>query len=628
MPHATPLISTIVAGLVLAFVLGAIANRLRLPPLVGYLVAGILVGPHTPGFVADQSLAPELAEIGVILLMFGVGLHFSLKDLMSVRVIAVPGAIAQIAFATLLGWGLGTALGWPLGGSLVFGLALSVASTVVLLKALQERRLVETERGKVAVGWLIVEDLAMVLALVLIPAAASVAGGESGTGSDPVAATLARLTGLDLGIGGIIAITLLKVAAFVGLMLVVGRRVIPWILHRIAHTGSRELFRLGVLAIALGVAFGAAQLFGVSLALGAFFAGMILSESELSHRAAQESLPLRDAFAVLFFVSVGMLFDPGIVVEAPLPLIATVAIIVVGKTLAAFLIVIAFRRTVGMALTISASLAQIGEFSFILAELGVGLNLLPEEGRSLILAGAIISIMLNPLVFWTCEKIKPALEARIIRAKPKAATVDADQPADATHPELAIDRAVPLQDAAAAPEGEAGATPARVPTVVPPDEEETPSPTTLTGHTVLVGYGRVGSLVGSELHTAGAPLVVIEDADHRIDALQAAGIEVIVGNAAADEVLALASLPAARCLVVAIPDAFEAGQVVEKARTANPDLLIVGRAHSDAEVDHLTGLGADTVIMGEREIARGMLDRLRVQSQGMRQPRPERRRQN
>lgn len=359
MPHDTPLISTIVMGLVLAFIFGAIANKLRMPPLVGYLVAGVLSGPYTPGFVADQGLAPELAEIGVILLMFGVGLHFSLKDLLSVRGIAVPGALVQIAFATLLGWGLGELMGWSIGGSLVFGLALSVASTVVLLKALQERRLVETERGKIAVGWLIVEDLAMVLALVLIPAAASISGDAHGP-VEPLSAAVNQMFDINLGIGGIIGMTLLKVALFVALMLVFGRRVIPWILHRTAHTGSRELFRLGVLAIALGVAFGAAKLFGVSLALGAFFAGMVLAESELSHRAAQESLPLRDAFAVLFFVSVGMLFDPNILLEHPFLVLATVFIIVVGKSAAAFLIVLAFRKPIGTALTISASLSQIG----------------------------------------------------------------------------------------------------------------------------------------------------------------------------------------------------------------------------------------------------------------------------
>lgn len=591
MPHDTPLISTIVAGLVLAFILGAIANRLRLPPLVGYLVAGILVGPHTPGFVADQDLAPELAEIGVILLMFGVGLHFSLKDLMSVRFIAVPGALVQIGCATLLGWALGWAMGWPTGGSLVFGLALSVASTVVLLKALQERRLVETERGKIAVGWLIVEDLAMVMALVLIPAAASV-GADAHGSRDPLAAALNGMLGLDLGLTGIIGVTLLKVAAFVGLMLVVGRRLIPWILHRIAHSGSRELFRLGVLAIALGVAFGAAKMFGVSLALGAFFAGMILSESELSHRAAQESLPLRDAFAVLFFVSVGMLFDPGILMESPGPLLATVAIIVIGKSIAAFLIVLAFRRSAGTALTISASLAQIGEFSFILAELGVGLNLLPEEGRNLILAGAIISIILNPLVFVLVDLVKPALESRVIRAT----AGPAPEPVGAPPWETSSPDSGPVPVAGAEDSA--------------PASEEEIQPTTLTGHTVLVGFGRVGTIVRAGLHAAGTPLVVIEDADQRIDALTATGTEVIVGNAASDDVLALANLAAARNLVVAIPESFEAGHVVEKARRANPRLLIIARAHSDAEVEHLTALGADTVVMGEREIARGMLERL------------------
>ncbi len=416
MQHDTPLITTIVAGLVLAFILGTIANRLKMPPLVGYLLAGVLSGPHTPGFVADQTLAPELAEIGVILLMFGVGLHFSLKDLLSVRGIAVPGAIVQIAFATLLGWGLGALMGWPLGGSLVFGLALSVASTVVLLKALQERRLVETERGRIAVGWLIVEDLAMVLALVLIPAAASVSGDGHG-GTEPLSTALNHLLGLDLGIGGIIATTLVKVALFVAVMLVFGGRVIPWLLHRTAQSGSRELFSLGVLAIALGVAFGAAKLFGVSLALGAFFAGMVLAESELSHRAAEESLPLRDAFSVLFFVSVGMLFNPVILIERPLPVLATLFIIIVGKSVAAFFIVLAFRKPLSTALTISASLAQIGEFSFILAAFGVELGLLPPEGRDLILSGAILSIILNPLVFVACDWLNRRLGARALRRR-------------------------------------------------------------------------------------------------------------------------------------------------------------------------------------------------------------------
>ncbi|MGY3619452.1 CPA2 family monovalent cation:H+ antiporter-2 [Bradyrhizobium sp. USDA 10063] len=407
MLHHTPLIATIVAGLGLAFVFGALAQRFRLPPLVGYLLAGVAVGPFTPGFVADQSLATELAELGIILLMFGVGLHFSLNDLLSVRAIALPGAVVQIAVATLMGLGLAVAMGWTAGAGLVFGLALSVASTVVLLRAMQERRLMDTDRGRIAVGWLIVEDLAMVLALVLLPALASVLGGN---GDAQAAGPLAARLGL--GLTGTLLLTVAKVGLFIALMLVVGRRLIPWILHYVAHTGSRELFRLAVLAIALGVAFGATKLFDVSLALGAFFAGMMLTESPLSQRAAQESLPLRDAFAVLFFVSVGMLFDPMSVVREPWPLIGTLFIITIGKSVAAFLIVLAFRHPVATALTISASLAQIGEFSFILAEIGVVSNLLPKEGRDLILAGSILSIMLNPLIFAGVDWLIPRLDQR------------------------------------------------------------------------------------------------------------------------------------------------------------------------------------------------------------------------
>ena len=385
MPHDTPLIATIVAGLGLAFVFGTIAQRLKIPPLVGYLLAGVAVGPFTPGYVADQALATELAELGIILLMFGVGLHFSLNELLSVKAIAIPGAIVQIAVATLMGLGLAMLMEWKVSEGLVFGLALSVASTVVLLRALQERRLMETGRGRIAVGWLIVEDLAMVLALVLIPTFANL---QTGDANKPAIGPLAAY--LDLGIWGVLLLTAVKLALFVALMLIVGRRLIPWILHYIAHTGSRELFRLAVLAIALGVAFGSTKLFDVSLALGAFFAGMMLRESPLSQRAAQESLPLRDAFAVLFFVSVGMLFDPFSVIRDPWPLIATLLVIIIGKSLAAFLIVLAFRHPVATALTISASLAQIGEFSFILAELGFASKLLSKQARDLILAGAIL----------------------------------------------------------------------------------------------------------------------------------------------------------------------------------------------------------------------------------------------
>jgi CPA2 family monovalent cation:H+ antiporter-2 len=546
MAHNTPLISTIVVGLVLAFIFGTLAQRFRISPLVGYLLAGVLMGPFTPGYVADQHLANELAEIGVILLMFGVGLHFSLKDLLSVRAIAVPGAIVQIAVATLLGMGLSAWLGWPIGGGLVFGLALSVASTVVLLRALQERRLVETERGRIAVGWLIVEDLAMVLTLVLLPALAGLLKGESGGSFGSVALPL--------------AITLGKVVAFVVFMLVIGRRVVPWLLHYVAHTGSRELFRLAVLAISLGIAFGAAVLFDVSFALGAFFAGMILSESELSHRAAQETLPLRDAFAVLFFVSVGMLVDPMIVLRDPLPLLATVFIIVVGKSAAAFLIVRAFGHPASTAWTISASLAQIGEFSFILAGLGVSLALLPERGRDLVLAGAIVSIFLNPLIFAALDKL---LEREEAKSPPGAKPVEK----------------------------------AREPLPV----------TKLSDHIVLVGYGRVGSVVGRALRQGGLPFLVIEDNAEIVERLKKDGLEILPGNANAPDMLEAANVRGARALVIAIPDAFEGGQVVLKARAARPDLAIFARAHSDEEVAHLNRHGANLVVMGEEEIAKAMI---------------------
>ncbi len=538
MPHSTPLIATIVGGLVLAFVFGALAQRLRMPPLVGYLLAGVAIGPNTPGFVADQSLASELAEIGVILLMFGVGLHFSLQDLLSVRRIALPGALAQILVATGLGVGLASLLGWPLGGGLVFGLALSVASTVVLLRALQDRRLVDTDRGRIAVGWLIVEDLAMVLALVLIPALSQAIGGEVD------ATAVASALGITIG----------KVIAFVAVMLVIGRWAIPRMLDWVVRSGSRELFTLAVLAIALGVALGAAYLFAVSFALGAFFAGMILAESPLSHRAAEESLPLRDAFAVLFFVSVGMLFDPSIILRAPLQVLATLAIIVVGKSIAAFLIVRAFGYTRGTALTIAASLSQIGEFSFILAGLGLGLGLLPQQGQDLILAGAILSILFNPLAFAISERGQR-------KAEPVAA----------------------------------------------PAMGQVLSTTLLGGHAIVVGYGRVGSLVAAGLQRSGAPYLVIEDREKPAAAARGDGAELLIGNAAEPRVLQAANLAGARYLFVAIPQGFDAGQVVRQGRKANPQLRIIARAHSDAELAHLQQCGADSTIMGEREIAQAML---------------------
>ena len=405
MPHDTPLITTMVVGLCLAFALGLLAHRLKLPMIAGYLMAGVIIGPFTPGYVADQHLAQELAEMGVILLMFGVGLHFSLKELMSVKVIAIPGAVGQIAVATLAGTAMGWLLGWGIGAGVVFGLSLSVASTVVLLRALQERGLVTEERGRIAVGWLVVEDLVMVVTLVLVPPLAGLLGGEAVPLGEE-AAEVARL-----GFGPVLStllVTGVKVVAFIALMLVVGRRLIPWILHYVAHTGQRELFRLSVLSIALGVAWGSANFFGVSFALGAFFAGMVMAGSSLSAQAMKDTLPLRDAFAVLFFVSVGMLFNPAIIWEAPISLLMTVGIIVVIKAVTAYGIVRAFGHDREVALTISASLAQIGEFSFILIVMGVALEIVPEEARDLVVAGALVSILLNPLLFRLTQRQKVA----------------------------------------------------------------------------------------------------------------------------------------------------------------------------------------------------------------------------
>ncbi|HEY4076388.1 MAG TPA: cation:proton antiporter [Rhizomicrobium sp.] len=539
MEHS-PLIGVLVIGLGLAFVLGTVAQRLRLPPLVGYLLAGVLVGPTMlPGLSIDQHLTLQLADIGVVLLMFGVGLHFQPADLMEVRKTVVPGAALQMIFIAALGVGVGLLFGWPWGQGLVFGLCLSVASTVVVLRALQDRRLMETGRGRLAIGWLVVQDLLTVVVLVVLPPIASaLKGGDINT------VVLARSLGLTFG----------KLALFALLMLVIGRRVIPAILHYIAHTGSRELFRLAVLSVALGVAFTSAYLFGVSIALGAFFAGMILSGSALSQRAAEESLPLRDAFAVLFFISVGMLFSPRVVIEEPLALATTFGMILAaGAT--AYVCLRLFGVKSATALTVAVGLAQVGEFSFILADLGIGLGLLSPRARDLILGASILSIFLNPLLF--------ALAARR-EASPKVA---------------------PAPD-------------------MPRPKPET---TKLTGHAVLVGYGRVGRLIADGVKDK-LPLLVVEEG-----AVGAPGIEHIRGNAAKDEVLAAANLPLASILFVAIPEAFEAGQIVQQARKANAQLPIVARAHFDAEVDHLLSLGASRVIMGEREIAAAMLDFAKAQ---------------
>ncbi len=545
--HQTPLIATIAAGLMLAFVLGLIAQRLRVQPLVGYLLAGVMVGPYTPGFTADPALATELAEIGVILLMFGVGLHFSLKDLLSVGRIAIPGAIGQIAVATLMGAGLSWALGWPPLAGFVFGLALSVASTVVLIRALQDRHILETHRGRIAVGWLVVEDLVMVLALVLLPALAL---ATEGNGVPPTRILLSLLA------------TLAKVSIFVAIMLIIGRRIIPWLMHYTAHTGSRELFRLAVYAVALGVAYGAHYFFDVSFALGAFFAGMVLGESDLSQRAAEEAIPLRDAFAVLFFVSVGMLLNPMVFLDAPLAVIATIAIIVVGKSAAAYLIVRAFGHNRSTAFTVSASLAQIGEFSFILIGIGIGLNMVPNESRDLVLAGAIVSIMVNPFVFTLLERLGTDKEA-----------APSDKPA--AEPETDL------------------------------------TPTTLSGHDIVIGYGRVGSLVGAGLARDGGKMIVVEASDAGIEQARRDGAEVFSGNAAEPAIIGAINLAGARRLYVTIPEPFEAGQIVQQARAANPKLDILARAHSSATVEHLGRLGANLVVLGETEIAHRMLERER-----------------
>ncbi|WP_295428730.1 YbaL family putative K(+) efflux transporter [uncultured Thiodictyon sp.] len=554
MSHSLPLVTTIATALGLALVLGFLAVRLKLPTLVGYLLAGVLIGPFTPGFVADGELAGELAEIGVMLLMFGVGLHFSLDDLLAVRKIALPGALLQIAVATALGAGAAWAWGWGWGwgAALVFGLALSVASTVVLLRALEARGVLDSMNGRIAVGWLIVEDLAMVLVLVLLPPLAGWLGGTApGGGHGNLWVTL--------------GITLAEVGAFVVLMLVVGRRVFPKLLWYVARTGSRELFTLCVVAAAVSIAFGAATLFGVSFALGAFFAGMVMRESEFSHRAAEESLPLRDAFAVLFFVSVGMLFDPAILVEQPLRVLTVVAIIVLGKSVAAAALVIAFRYPLNTALTVSASLAQIGEFSFILAGLGVSLGLLPLAGQSLIVAGALISMAINPLVFAAVEPLQGWVRRRSALARRLERPVD------------------PL---------------AQLPMAT--------KDRYLSGQVVLVGYGRVGRRIGAALEAQDIPYVVAEQNRETVERLRARGIAAVAGNAADPAVLIQAHCARASMLVVATPDTFDVRQMIAVARKLNPTIETVVRTHNEEAAGFLEREAAGKVFLGEEELARAM----------------------
>jgi CPA2 family monovalent cation:H+ antiporter-2 len=555
MPHNVSLITTLAGGFGLALVFGFIAARLKLPALVGYLVAGMVIGPYTPGFVGDLDIAAQLSEIGVMLLMFGVGLHFSIDDLMAVRKIALPGAVAQIAVATLMGMGVATFFwDWSVGAGLVFGLALSVASTVVLLKALEARGVLDSMNGHIALGWLIVEDLVMVVVLVLLPATAGIL---SGGGSESMDAQ---------GIAWELAQTLAQVGAFVALMLVAGRRVFPWLLWQVASTGSRELFTLCVVAAALGIAYGATALFGVSFALGAFFAGMVLRESQFSQRAAEESLPLRDAFAVLFFVSVGMLFNPNVVLERPGQVLTVVAIIVVGKTIAAAAVVVLFRYPLSTALTVAASLAQIGEFSFILVAMGVSLKVLPAEGQSLVVAGALISIALNPLVFRAMDPVQRWLLERSELARRLAQRDDPLAELPATTEERFLARQV-----------------------------------------VLVGYGRVGRRIADELAAKGIPFVVAEQNRERVEALRAGGVHAVFGNAEDPATLIQAHIARAHMLVIATPDMVGVRRMIETARALNPQIHVAVRSHNEAEAQMLAGEGEVRVFLGEDELARSMV---------------------
>jgi len=556
MPHNTDLITTIAASLGLAMIMGFIAARIKMPPMAGYLLAGIIIGPATPGFVADVGLARQLADIGVMLLMFGVGLHFSLDDLLAVRRIVVPGAVVQMCISAGLGIAVALLWGWAPEAAMVFGLALSVASTVVVLRALEAGHALQSINGRIAIGWLIVEDLVMVLVLVLLPPLGPVLGGEqypataeSGTSNLWIALSL----------------TLGKVLAFVAFMLLVGRRVLPRILWLVARTGSRELFTLCVISAAVGVAYISTALFDVSFAIGAFFAGMMMRESELSHRAAEESLPLRDAFAVLFFVSIGMLFDPAVVVEQPAKLLAVVGLVMVGNPIVAIALVLAFRYPLNTALTVGASLAQIGEFSFILAALGVSLGLLPTQAQSLIFAAALASIAANPLVFAAMRPVHAW-----IRARPRLA--------------MRLERS--------------GDPLAELPMST--------GDSYLSGQVVLVGYGRVGRRIAQALSERGIPYVVVEQNRERVKELREKDLAAVSGDAAQPAVLIQAHVAEASMLVIATPDTFDVRKMVEIARTLNPTIETVLRSHNDDEAELLEKDNVGKVFVGEHELALGM----------------------
>ena len=555
MEHSLPLITTMAAGFGLALILGFFAERLRIPALVGYLLAGISLGPATPGIVADAEIATELAEIGVMLLMFGVGLHFSLSDLLSVKRIALPGAVVQMGVATVLGMALAAWWGWSLGAGLVFGLSLSCASTVVLLRALESRGFLETMNGRIAVGWLVVEDLVTVLMLVLLPPLAGILGGSVETPDKAISLWLT------------IGLTLLQVAAFIALMLIVGRRVLPWLLWQVTQTGSRELFTLAIVTSAISIAFVAAELFSVSFALGAFFAGTVMRESKFSRRAAEESLPLRDAFAVLFFVSVGMLFDPAVLFNEPVRVLGVVAIIVVGKSVAAMLLILMFRYPLNTALTVAASLGQIGEFSFILAGLGLSLGLMPAEGVSLVLAGALISIAFNPIAFAAIDPVSNWVikHSRLARRFARRDDPFAELP-------MSTERKY------------------------------------LEKQIVLVGYGRVGRRIANALNKQGIPYIVAEQNREKVEDLRQQGVAAVSGNAAEPIVLVQAHIAKAAMLVIAIPDSINARQMAKAARTLNPDIEIVLRTNSEDESELLRKDKIGVVFFGKEELANGMIN--------------------
>jgi CPA2 family monovalent cation:H+ antiporter-2 len=555
MEHGFSLITTIAAGFGIALALGFLATRLRFSAIVGYLVAGVIIGPGTPGFVADTEIAMQLSEIGVMLLMFGVGLHFSPGELLSVRRIAIPGALTQMGLATALGALLARFWGWSWGEALVLGLSLSCASTVVLLKALEARNALKTMNGHIAVGWLVMEDLATVLVLVLLPPLANVLGGTAHAG----AAAEGSLTMTLMRV-------LFEVAAFIALMMVAGRRVVPWLLRHVARTGSRELFTLAVIATAIGIAYGASAMFHVSFALGAFFAGMVMRESPYSHRAAQESLPLRDAFSVLFFVSVGMLFNPNILLSEPWRLLGVVTVIIFGKAAAALALVLAFRYPLNTALVVAASLAQIGEFSFILAGLGLSLKLLPPDGMSLILAGALISIALNPFVFAAIAPFQRWLLKRSALARQLARRED-------PFAQLPMSTARKY----------------------------------LEGQVVLVGFGRVGTRIAHALQAKDIPYVVVEQNRERVEDLRKRGLAAVCGNAAEPAVLIQAHVARAAMLVIASHTPMDVRSMAEVARALNPGIEIVIRTHSEEESDHMRRESLGAVFFAEEELARGMI---------------------